>query len=316
MAVSQNTMLLQHAHELAEQYTHDELLAIFLKPLIILSAPRAGSTLLFETLKCSDQLWSIGGESHIIYSAFPELHPSSKKFNSGALNNRDAKPSLCHLMRAFFLSLAVNNKGQRYVDLPDDEKPKSITLLEKTPRNALNVSFLNELFPGMQVVFLWRPPRENISSIIEAWEIGLQTGRFITFQNLPGWERKHWCLLLPPGWRKMKNKSIAEIAAFQWVSANEAILKDLNKFKITSWLLCDYSDLINNTDRSIKEIAEFAGIGYSGLLRERASKTLPLSSTIVTRPMQNKWKRHSKALEPLANIFTPTLKKLEKQSHL
>lgn len=313
MSASQREIFLQQARKLAEQYSHDELRSILHKPLVIIGAPRSGSTLLFETLKCSDDLWSIGGESHIIFNAFPQLHPSSKKYKSGALNMKDATPELCHLIRAFFLLLVVNNKGQHYLDLPVSNRPSSITLLEKTPRNALNIPFLNILFPDMRALFLYRDPRENISSIIEAWEVGLQTGRFVTFRDIPGWERKHWCLLLPPGWRKMKGKSIAEIATFQWVAANETILKDLNKLERSAWILCDYRNFIDSTENTIKNIAEFADINYSGGLYARASKSLPLSNTIVTKPNRDKWKRHSEVLEALVNNYEPMQKMLEQQ---
>ena len=38
--------------------------ALFDRPLIILAAPRSGSTLLFETLAESPGVWTVGGESH------------------------------------------------------------------------------------------------------------------------------------------------------------------------------------------------------------------------------------------------------------
>lgn len=311
MSTAPHEALLQQAQKLADQYSHDKLLNIFLNPVIILSAPRSGSTLLFETLKCADHFWSIGSESHIIFNAFPELHASSKKFNSGVLNAKDANPELCHLMRAFFLLLLVDNKGQHYLNLPENERPASITLLEKTPRNALNTPFLNILFPGMKVIFLYRDPCENISSIIEAWEVGLQSGRFVTFQNLPGWDRGNWCLLLPPAWRKLKGKSIAEIAAFQWVAANKTILSDLEKLNTITWCLCDYRNLIDDTERTVTSIAAFAGVEYEGSLRARACKSLPPSKTIITAPKRDKWKRHSEVLKPLANKYTPMLEKLK-----
>jgi hypothetical protein len=46
---------------------------LFTKPIFIVSAPRSGSTLLFETLINSSHLWSIQNESHAIYAKFPEL---------------------------------------------------------------------------------------------------------------------------------------------------------------------------------------------------------------------------------------------------
>lgn len=311
MPVSQQALLLEQAHKLASQFSYDDLLAIFIKPIVILSAPRSGSTLLFETLKSSEQLWSIGGESHIIFNAFPQLHASNKKFKSGALSDKDTTPELLHIMRAFFLLLVKDSKGCRYVDLAPENKPSSITLLEKTPRNALNIPFMEKLFPDMQVIFLYRDPRENISSIIEAWEVGLKTGRFVTFQNIPGWDKQHWCLLLPPGWRKMNGKSIPEISTFQWISANETILKDLNRSNTTPWLLCNYHDLVNRTEKTITNITEFVNIKYSGDLQARAGQALPLSQTIVTTPKHDKWKRHSSVLQSLASKYAPISEKLE-----
>ena len=309
MPILQSSALLQEARKLAAHFSPDELRTFFSEPLIILSAPRSGSTLLFETLKCSDHFWSIGGESHIIFNAFPQLHASSKKFRSGALSERDATPELCHLIRAFFLLMVIDNNGRRYLDVSEHERPGSITLLEKTPRNALNIPFLKKIFPDMKVIFLYRSPRENISSMIEAWETGLRTGRFVTFTNIPGWERKHWCLILPPGWRKMKGKSIPEISAFQWVAANETILKDLRKYKSSLWMLCDYHDLVNNTKTTIQRIAKFAGVDFNGSLQAHASNPLPLSNTIVTTPKPDKWKRHSDILKRLENTYRPTERK-------
>ncbi|MFM7582979.1 MAG: hypothetical protein ACKO9F_09745, partial [Caldilinea sp.] len=41
------------------------------QPLIIVSAPRAGSTLLLETLANFSELWTIGEESHEIFEGIP-----------------------------------------------------------------------------------------------------------------------------------------------------------------------------------------------------------------------------------------------------
>lgn len=314
MPVSQHDVLLQQTHELARRYSHDELLAIFENPVVILSAPRSGSTLLFKTLQSSDHLWSIGGESHIIFNAFPQLHPSANKFNSGGLKTKDATPDICHTMRAFFLLLLVNNKGQRYIELPEHSRPNTVRLLEKTPRNALNIPFLRVLFPTMKPIFLYRDPRENISSMIEAWNLGIQTGRFVTFENLPGWDRKNWCLLLPPGWRKMKSKSIAEIACFQWCAANETILNNLNKISNSSKMICNYHELIGNTEDTVKNLAEYIGVEYSGGLQTRASEPLPLTGTTVSTPKKNKWERHRSELEPLEKLYQPVYNKLEQQA--
>lgn len=278
---------------------------LFQRPLVILSAPRSGSTLLFETLRCSDALWSIGTESHFIFNAFPQLHPALRGYESGALAAADADPELCHQMRACFLVMAQDSSGRRYLDLPANQRPQRIRLLEKTPRNALNIPFMRRLFPDLQAVFLHRDPRETIASIMEAWQTGLSGGGFVTFPNLPGWSLRHWCMLLPPAWRALDGRSLAEIAAFQWHAANSTILRDLRDLGRERWLALRYRDLLDDSAATVRRIAEFAGVPFEGPLRDRASAPLPLSRTTVSAPARDKWRRHARAIEALAPVYAP-----------
>ena len=99
-----------------------------------------------------------------------------------------------------------------------------LRFLEKTPKNALRIPFLDAAFPDAQFIFLWREPRPNIASIIEAWK----AGRWVTYRGLD--ERADpWSLLLPPDWRAMRDAPLPEIAAFQWESANRIALDDLER---------------------------------------------------------------------------------------
>ena len=47
----------------------------FDRPIIVLSSPRSGSTLLFETLLRAPGLYTVGGESHVQIEGMGELHP-------------------------------------------------------------------------------------------------------------------------------------------------------------------------------------------------------------------------------------------------
>lgn len=293
------------AETVAAQHSPADLLELFQRPLLVLSAPRSGSTLLFETLRCSDALWSIGTESHFIFSAFPQLHPAGRGYESGALAEADAEPELCHQMRACFLVMAQDSKGRRYLDAPESQRPQHIRLLEKTPRNALNIPFMRKLFPDLQALFLHRDPRETIASIMEAWQTGLTNGAFVTFPNLPGWDLRHWCMLLPPGWRALNGKSLAEIAAFQWHAANDTILRDLQGLERTRWLPVRYRDLLDDSAATVRRIAEFADLSFDGPLRERASAPLPLSRTTLSAPDRDKWRRHAPEIEALVALYAP-----------
>jgi hypothetical protein len=306
----QHQALRRAAEVVAAHYSPTALLHLFQRPLVVLSAPRSGSTLLFETLRRSDSLWSIGTESHFIFHAFPQLDAGERGFESGALAEADATPALCHQMRACFLVMAQDGRGRHYLDLPESERPQRIRLLEKTPRNALNIPFMRKMFPDLLAVFLHRDPRETIASIMEAWQTGLARGAFVTFPNLPGWDLRHWCMLLPPGWRALNGKSLAEIAAFQWCAANETILRDLRELDRAHWRAVRYRDLLDDGAETVRGIAEFAGLPFDGPLRERASAPLPLSRTTVSPPDRDKWRRHAEAIEALADRYAPLEREL------
>lgn len=185
------------------------------QPIIILSAPRSGSNMLFEHLSKLRPFWTIGGESHGVFRAYPHLRAENAQLDSMSLSEQHADPRTCEMLRRCFLALLKNRDGVPFLSLSPSLRPSNIFLREKTPRNALNIPFLLKVFPKAKFVYLHRDGRECVSSLIEAWELGLKTGRFVTFRDLPDWHLPGWCFLLPRGWREMRGKSLAEIAAFQ-----------------------------------------------------------------------------------------------------
>src|SRR5438093_283101 len=60
------------------------------RPVIVVSPPRSGSSLLFETLSMSPDLWTVGGESHRIIEGVPALHPKARNWGSNRLDALDA----------------------------------------------------------------------------------------------------------------------------------------------------------------------------------------------------------------------------------
>ena len=75
-------------------------------------------------------------------------------------------------------------------------------LIDKTPRNALRVGFIEALFPDAHYVFLKRDGRDNINSLINAW----RTPRYRTYEvpgghRIPGVDPRWWKFTLYPGWR-------------------------------------------------------------------------------------------------------------------
>ena len=152
-------------------------------------------------------------------------------------------------------------------------------------------------------VYLYRDARQNIASLIEAWTLGLQTGRFVTFRQLPGWDRPAWCFLLPPGWRSLVGKSLPEIAAFQWAETNRIVLSDLQALGRERWCPISYSDLVADPGATLERLCQFSGVEAPPV---PGGGRLPLSRTTLTPPDPDKWKKHAAALESLGPVLDET----------
>ena len=144
--------LVAAAEAIVRQFSAQEIKATLQQPIIIVSAPRSGSNLLFEQMTRVTGFWSIGGESHGIYRAFPHLRAENSDLDSGRLGESHADAETRRLMRACFLCLLRDHQGASYLNMAPDLRPSTVTLLEKTPRNALNIPFLLEVFPDARFI--------------------------------------------------------------------------------------------------------------------------------------------------------------------
>jgi hypothetical protein len=255
------------------------------RPIFIVAAPRSGSTLLFETLAASDQIATVGGEAHWLVEGIAELRPGAPGVDSNRLEAEHCTLGVSELIVDQILAQLKDNRGR---PLPFDTP---LRFLEKTPKNALRVPFFDRIFPDALFIFLWRDPHENLSSIMQAW----RSGNWKTYNGLEGFDGP-WSLLLPPGWPKLRGKSLQEIAAFQWESTNRILLDDLDALPRERWSVVKYSDLISDPAAAIRRLCEFTGLAFDGPLRERVAGALPLSRFTQTPPAPGKWLRNEAAI--------------------
>lgn len=276
------------------------------QPLIIVSAPRSGSTLLFETLAHFPDLWTIGEESHEIIEGIPALHPAAQGYASNRLTEADATPAVSNLLHDRFARQLQDRQGRQLIDLPVAEQPTAVRLLEKTPKNALRIPFLRALFPDARFLFLYRDPAENISSILEGW----QSQRFIAYRALPGWSRGAWSFLLTPGWEMLVDRPLVEIAAQQWRVANETILADLAALPRADWHWVRYTDLVREPRPTIQRIAQFAALPWDDQVEQRVAQALPPSRMTLSAPAADKWRKHAGQIAPLLPGLEPMIRQV------
>jgi len=263
---------------------------LFDRPVVILAAPRSGSTLLFETLTRSDDFWTIGGESHAIFESIDRFRPMAGFCDSNALFANDATPQIVEHIRGQFFGQLRDASGRGIQSMRDTMRAPP-RLLEKTPKNALRASLMNEIFPDALFIYLYRNPRENISSMMDAWE----SGHFVTYPALPGRNRP-WSLLLPPGWQSYHDASLEQIAAFQWQAANTAILNELNKLDDDRWIAVSYGQQVNSTTQTVQRICDFCDVSADAILQSLSAGKPKLSRYTLTLPAADKWRKRAAAL--------------------
>jgi len=262
------------------------------RPIIILSAPRAGSTLLFETLAQAAGIYTIGGESHRLIESMDLLRPGGGAVASNRLTGKDATPPMVAELRRRF---AANLRDRDGAAPPAGATAR---LLEKTPKNALRVPFLLQVFPDAQFILMRRDPRANLSSMMEAW----RSGRWVTYRRLTGWDGA-WSLLLPPDYERLRGRPLEEIVAFQWQAANETILDDLRHVPRGRWTTVRYEDLIRRPRSEIARLLDFAGLSLDPRLGEYLSKPLPLSRHTQTAPDPEKWRQNATEIDRVLPII-------------
>ncbi len=263
---------------------------LFDRPVIILAAPRSGSTLLFETLSEARDAWTIGDESHQVIEGVKALNPNSGLVSSNRLTEAHASEPVIRFIRSRFARLLRDRDGREYF------RHRTIThlrFIEKTPKNALRVPFMEKVFPNALYIFLFRDVRANISSIMEAW----RARRWVTYPQLRGWQGSPWSLLLPPGWQELNGRSLEEIAAFQWHSANRIVLEDLQKIPSRRWTTVNYQSLLDEPETTIERLCEFSGLAMDDRLRTRLKNPLPLSRYTHTQPAADKWRKNEREIE-------------------
>lgn len=260
-------------------------------PVFIIGAPRSGTSLLYAILRRSAALKHWPGESHEIWEA--DYHPCLRGWESNVLSSSDVDPeAAARIHRSFFL---VTGRDHH--------------LLDKTPRNALRVGFVNAMFPDARFIYLKRDGRENTNSLINAW----RTPRYRTYalpepHRIPGVDPRWWKFVLYPGWRSDIEGPVEVVAAKQWVASNEHASKDLGAVDRSRRFDLRYEDLVESPVEEVGKILGFLGLPYESAIKEKAAATSSTPINTVTPPEPGKWRRENpNEIAAISSLIAPTM---------
>ncbi len=251
------------------------------RPVFIMSSPRSGSTLLFETLAQSPDLFTIGRESHNVIENIPAFSTRARGFKSNRLTEADAEPGQIELLARGFYEGLRDRDGR--------SASGRVRMLEKTPKNALRVPFFAAAWPDATFLFLYRDARQTMASMIEAW----QSGMFRTYPRLPGWTGDPWSLLLVPGWEELKGLPLPQIVARQWATAMNVLIDDLASLPPHRVRSIDYDDVIAAPQRAMEDLSASLDLAWDRVLGAH----LPQSKTTVSQPARDKWRANEEVIE-------------------
>jgi hypothetical protein len=223
-----------------------------------------------------------------------DYHPALRGWDSNALDASDVeRDSAERIRRSFFL---VTGSKKRLID--------------KTPRNALRVPFVDRLFPDAHFVYLMREGRDNVNSLINAW----RTPRYRTYElpephAIPGADPKWWKFVLYPGWRDDMKGPLEVVCAKQWVASNDLALGASTAVDAARWTAIRYEDLVGEPEAEIGRLMTALGLPYEDPVRARAAATRTTAINVVTPPERGKWRRENpNEIGAIQDLNSPTMK--------
>ncbi|MGC9455472.1 MAG: sulfotransferase family protein [Phycisphaerae bacterium] len=262
------------------------------RPLILFSLPRSGSTLLQRILSGHPGIASTAEPWLLI----PQLYAFRESGVAAQYRHRslvraledfcnelpEGKQTYLRELRRFVLSLYSQAAG-----------PEATYFLDKTPRYALIAEDVLSVFPEGKFVFLWRNPLAAAASMVETWYDGkwrLRSRRLDLEDSLVNLVRA----------RRLADERAIDVRFEDLLTDPESQLKRI----------CGYLEL----DFQPAMIDRFADVGFSGRLgdptgtvRYRQLSTEPLTKWKRTfcNPLRKRWAR-----KYLARIGPETLEQM------
>lgn len=292
---------------------------LIVKPVMIIGAPRSGTSMLQKILRNHPVFWSLPSESDMIWDQF--CHPALHDWDSESLDETDItaedKAEILRLFNAYmrpasfwrpfenanviwgFRRVQAVRKLMRgtfklvlplLTRLSTGSRDKR--LLEKTASNCFRLGLVNYVFPDAKIVYPTRNGLNNINSLINAWR---HSDRFFTYDipvdlEIADYAHGRWKFVLPPGWRNFTNRSLAEVCAFQWQACHQSMLAETAKEKYRGRVhRLKLEELVADPETQLRALADFIEVPFDDYFAAVA-KDLPVVNSPDNDVSPDKWK--------------------------
>ena len=174
----------------------------------------------------------------------------------------------------------------------------------KTPSNAYRLPFLRALFPNarVQLLHLARNPAAAINGLVDGWRFrGFHAHPMDTPLEIEGYtEHNWWKYDLPSGWREWTQRSLVEVAGFQWSAAHRAIMDHAHKDPIDTFRL-RFEDVVGPAavrHERIGALLDWMGVSANSRFSQVVAEGLP-PIMATARPRQRRWFKRAALIEPV-----------------
>jgi Sulfotransferase family len=245
---------------------------------LVIGCPRSGTSVLLQALLRGGELRSVQSEGHILWDEFH--HPRDRGWDSDALGAED-----------------VSDREREYVYLAVRWYVGKHRFVDKTPESCLRIPYLEALFPDARFVFLRRRAADNVSSLIEGWRA---RPRFVKYRlpdpltGLGPLSGNAWSFTLVPRWRELREASLEEICARQYVASNSVALDARASVDASRWVDVRYEDLVASPDEELRRVYALLGLSYGDHAAAYATSFADtLALTTLSAPRPEKWREQN-----------------------
>jgi hypothetical protein len=245
------------------------------EPVFLVGCPRSGTTLLFELLREHPGLSSMPDEGHVFWSAYN--HPRRHDWRSDELGARDVTDREHRYLETVLASLGSGRA------------------LDKTPKNVLRLPYLREHFPRAHIVFMVRDGRSTVASLLEGWRRRRGASYLLPEPlRLRDYQSRIWRYILPPGWRDLQGRELAEVATVQYERSLDAATLNHDLIDVT----VRYEDLVANPVETVESLMASLGLSVSDAVRQAAREVPHVPRGSISAPRADKWREVETDLRP------------------